>query len=132
MHSPITCRSVGRALPLIVGAGFQLAVGCADPTAAIPFPLDAVEITPAAPYARWWAMTESCSGRSGDLSGVHFYAVPQLTIDVDHSGYRGYWFQRGSRIVLNSDRIEVGLVTQGHAREPPSRARLQWRSKHDQ
>src|SRR5438270_12392257 len=78
-HAP-SGRVRGRpasALSLIVLATLQLAAGCAEPASAIPFPDDAVEIAPGAPFARWWAMTESCAGQAGSMSDVRFFVVPR-------------------------------------------------------
>lgn len=88
----------GLALAALVG--LQLAAACAEPAATIPFPDDAVEIAPSAPYARWWAMTQSCAQQAGSMKQVRFYVVPGLSIDDGTTRYAGYWFRAGNRVVL--------------------------------
>jgi hypothetical protein len=110
MGSPVVHASASRALGLVVGMGLHLVAGCTDPIAAIQFPVDAVEIAPAAPYARWWAMTESCAGQSGNMAQMHFYTVPHLTIDDGDAHYAGYWFQSGNRIALAEPFVTEGRV----------------------
>ena len=83
---------------------------CTEPHPAVPFPPDAVEVSPAAPYARWWAMTESCSGRSGNLAAIHFYVVPGATLEGDGQSYRAYWYSEGNRIVFANGRSTNGGV----------------------
>ena len=108
MHWTLTRRCVSRTLSLIAVVGSQVIAACNDLTA--PFPSNAVEITPPAPYARWWAMTESCSGLSGDMSAVHFYAVPEPLVAVGDSSYAGYWRQKGNRIALAEPYVTDGAV----------------------
>ena len=95
-----------RILTVIGGA----AVACTEPHAAIPFPTDAHEIGPAAPYARWWAMTESCSGRSGSLAAVRFYTIPEATLEGDGASFVAYWFEEGNRIVFVDGRSMNGAT----------------------
>ena len=73
---------------------------CTFPTIA-DRPLGAVDLAPPAVYARWWAMAEACSGRTGDLSDVSFYVVPNVS-DFTRNGRQvlGYWTSGGNQIVL--------------------------------
>lgn len=70
-----------------------------------PLPAGADRFAPPAVYARWWAMTEACSGRSGNLGAVAWYRVPGLQFVWDGQWVGGYWNRYGNRIVL----AEVGL-----------------------
>lgn len=70
--------SVRRAVRLVV---FALALvgslgsgACRD--VAAPLPVSAVRFTPPPVYARWWAITEGCSGRTGDFAAYSWYVVP--------------------------------------------------------
>jgi hypothetical protein len=94
----------------IAVAALQLAAACAEPTGAMPFPDDAVEIAPSAPYARWWAMTQSCAQQVGNMRQVRFYVVPRLSIDDGSARYAGYWFRNGNRIALAQPYATDGAV----------------------
>jgi hypothetical protein len=91
-------------------AGLQLAAACTEPTAAIPFPDDAIEVSPSAPYARWWSMTQSCAQHSRPMGQVRFYVVPRLSIDDGGTRYAGYWFRDGNRVVLAQPYATDGAV----------------------
>src|SRR5260370_10316235 len=66
-------------------------------------PEGAVQFTPPAVDAQWWALTESCSGLSGDLSAISWYVVPNARHipagDVS-AVVEGRWDSVGNRIVL--------------------------------
>lgn len=52
-------------------------------------------------YARWWAMTEACSGVSGALGDVSFYRIPGVdSFTRDGKSVLGYWTSAGNQIVL--------------------------------
>jgi hypothetical protein len=71
--------------------------GLVDP----PLPDGAVRFTPPPVYARWWAMTEACAGRTGRLSSVKWYVVPNAaTIESQGQPANGYWSAASNRIVL--------------------------------
>jgi hypothetical protein len=76
----------------------------------ISFPSAAVEIAPPVPYARWWALTEACSGRSAPFSGVRWFVAPRSAMLLDGEQYSGYWFADGNRIVLESSALHSGEV----------------------
>jgi hypothetical protein len=99
-----------RRIASICVAGLLLAGACKEPTGTIPFPEDAVEIAPSAPYARWWAMTQSCADHARPMAMVRFYVVPGLAIDDGTTRYAGYWFRDGNRIVLAKPYATDGAV----------------------
>src|SRR5215208_5782806 len=61
-------------------------------------------------YARWWALTEACSGYSGDMGAVHWYRVPGSTFIRDGRSVGGYWNRYTNRIVLAEEGIEQGPI----------------------
>jgi len=66
-------------------------------------PLDshAVSFTPPSVYARWWAMTESCSGSTGSLNAVSWYVVPEANyVSLNGDSVAGYWTLASNSIVL--------------------------------
>ena len=93
-------------------------------------PAGAVPWTAPARFALWWRMTESCSGRSGDLGYVRWYIVPDAdSIEVDGQRYDGFWLGAPDRIVLvDAKRLDGPLVrhemlhallgVSGHPRDP--------------
>jgi hypothetical protein len=70
---------------------------------AAPMPLNrAWTIEPPPVYAVWWDRTERCSGRTGDLSRVEFYAVADWHGQIYLGSQRAeaWWVRRGNRIYL--------------------------------
>jgi hypothetical protein len=67
-----------------------------------PLPSGVVRFTPPPVYARWWAMTEACSGITRPLAAVQFYRVPHVqTISAPFLGdVAGYYARGSNRIVL--------------------------------
>ena len=103
-------------LPRVATLSFMLGCACAATVAVActdltyPLPDGAIQWTPPARFALWWRMTESCSGRQGDLRAVRWYVVPNATsIDVDGQQVHGETI--GNRIVLaDSHRLDGPLV----------------------
>src|SRR6476661_4990844 len=106
-----------RALPQVATLFFVLgcacsvaaiAIACSEPMA--PLPVGAIAWSPPARFALWWQMTESCSGRQGDLRAIRWYVVPNATsIDVDGQQVHGETI--GNRVVLaDSHRLDGPLV----------------------
>ena len=89
-------RAALTAVMLATTAFVQACSGVTGP----PFPDDAVPMNPAAPFRRWWALTEQCSGLSGDFTSVRWFTVRRPTIDVRDDQYDAYWYQKGNRIVV--------------------------------
>lgn len=75
-----------------------------------PLPPNAMRFAPPAVYARWWAMTEECSGRSGDLGAVDWYRVPGSQFIHGGQPVGGYWTSYSNRIVLAEEGIEEGDI----------------------
>jgi len=75
-------------------------------------PADAEQFTAPPVYARWWSMTESCSGFSGDLSAVTWFMVPGVsTVLLNGRAVEGYWSLAGNRIVIaGAGRLSGGIV----------------------
>lgn len=107
---PIQHPRIARIAAAVGIASLTLVGACTEPTGAIPFPDDAVEVAPSAPYARWWAMTQSCAGHARPMGLVTFYVVPRLSIDDGNTRYAGYWFRDGNRIVLAQPYATDGAV----------------------
>lgn len=77
-----------------------------------PLPDRADPFNPPAVYTRWWAMTEACSGRTGDLAAIHWYQVPGAWEIRLHDGREaaGYEEPSSDRIVLAGDQVNAGPV----------------------
>ena len=82
------------------------AAACDSVTA--PLPSGAEPFEPPAVYARWWAMTEACSGRAGNLAAVRWYRVPGREFMLNGRPAGGFWSPSGNRIVLTEDAMERG------------------------
>ena len=64
-------------------------------------PTGAVPLAPPAVYARWWAMTEACSGLTGPLDAISFWQVPGVSsFSRNGKNVLGYWTTAGNQIVL--------------------------------
>jgi hypothetical protein len=83
---------------------------CALPRAGAA-PLAPVERAWAVPtlelYQEWWTKTEACSGRTGDMSQVAFYAVdsPSGAIALGQEKGHGWWIRDGNRIYLPANAL---------------------------
>lgn len=75
-------------------------------------PANAEQFTSPPVYARWWSMTQSCSGLSGDLSAVTWFMVPGVsTVSLNGKAVEGYWSLAGNRIVIaGAGRLAGGIV----------------------
>jgi len=91
-----------------------------------PLPKGAERFTPPAVYAHWWKLTETCSGRSGDLNAVTWYQVPGSKFVIRNQSVPAYW-SSSNRIVIAETLVEHGpmvrhemlhalLRIHGHAR----------------
>lgn len=58
-------------------------------------------------YQEWWRKTEQCSGMSGDMAGVTFYAVdsPSGAISLGREVAHGWWIRDGNRIYLPANAL---------------------------
>ena len=88
----------------------SLVAACALPRAGAA-PLAPVERAWAVPtlelYQEWWTKTEACSGRTGDMSQVAFYAVdsPSGAIALGTEKGHGWWIRDGNRIYLPANAL---------------------------
>src|SRR5262245_26050079 len=99
MRSVLGCALIG-----------MLVAGCAMPKAGAA-PVAPVERAWSVPtlelYQEWWAKTEKCSGLTGDMSQVTFYAVdsPTGSISLGSEVAHGWWIRRGNRIYLPANAL---------------------------
>jgi hypothetical protein len=70
-----------------------------DPT----LPAGTAQYTAPPVYARWWAITEACSGLTGPLSTITFYQVPNPNTALPGTEDAGYWSKASNRIVVIAD-----------------------------
>ena len=73
-----------------------------------PLPPNAESMSAPAVYERWWAMTEQCSGVSGDLGAVRWYQVPGDVVSYNGREVEGYWSSRGNVIVIAGSSVKSG------------------------
>ena len=73
-----------------------------------PLPSDATLFAPSAVYKRWWAMTEACSGHSGDFAALRWYRTPGYLLDDNGHTASGYYSLGGNRIVLVDAMMDEG------------------------
>lgn len=67
-------------------------------------PAGAQRFTPPPVYARWWELTEECSGRTGRMSDVTWYVVPDANEIESSSGPAdGIWYSHVNDIVFARD-----------------------------
>jgi hypothetical protein len=83
-------------------------MSCDAPTA--PLPSGAQRFTPPDVFRRWWALTEQCSGLTGDFNAVAWYVVPGVNSFSGQDGepVQGIWELRHNRIVLAGNGQLVG------------------------
>ena len=85
------------------------AVACRDLTA--PLPRGATPLQAQPPYAFWWQMTESCSGRTGDFSTIRWFVVPGAdSFEVSGKHYNGYWYGNNSIVIASRHVLDGQLV----------------------
>jgi hypothetical protein len=79
-------------------------VSCGDATTA-PLPSGSQQFTPPEVFRRWWALTEQCSGLTGDYDAIAWYVVPGVASipGPDGSPVQGTWELKHNRIVLAGD-----------------------------
>jgi hypothetical protein len=84
---------------------------CSDNIVDPRLPFGAKPFTPPSFYADWWEMTKACSGRSGSLSDVTWYTVPQGTpLELDGQYVSAYWSAASNQIVLSESVRDNGQV----------------------
>lgn len=91
-------------------AAIAFAVACGglvDP----PFPATATRFGTPPVYARWWAMTTTCSGISGSLEKVKWYVVPGVTqFTLSRETVSAYWTEASNSIVIADSSLLDGSV----------------------
>jgi hypothetical protein len=92
-------------------------------------PGNAERFTPPAVYARWWAMTEACSGHSGNLGAVRWYRVPGSQFSYRGQPAAGYTSRYSHRIVIAEESIVQGEVVRHEMLHALLRARGHPRSQ---
>jgi hypothetical protein len=86
-----------------------IALACDVPT--VPLPTGAIEWTPPARFALWWQMTESCSGKQGELGAIRWYIVPNATsMDVDGKSVQGETIGTDRIVLVESYSLDGPLV----------------------
>ena len=96
---------------LTLSAAFVVACGFAACNLITgPLPPNAERFAPPAVYARWWAMTEGCSGRSSNFGAIHWYSVPGSEFTRDGQPVAGYANRYTNRIVLAEATVEQGPI----------------------
>lgn len=117
---------------LRIAAGGMALLGflaaCGDNLVDPKLPPGAKRYAPPAVYAKWWDMTQACSGRSGSLDAVTWYEVPAgVPLHSDGKPVSAYWSAGGNQIVVSASVAMVGQVirhemlhallrTKGHSR----------------
>ncbi len=70
-----------------------------------------VAFAPPAVYARWWALTESCSGLAGSLESVRWMRAPASALQsAEGAGTVAYWSSTDNRIVLATNAVTNGRI----------------------
>jgi hypothetical protein len=101
-----TPRSVRRARAAATAIAVYSVVACGS--LLYPLPPNAEPFEPPAVYARWWAMTEACSGRSGSMAAVRWYRVPGREFTFNGRPAGGLWSPWGKRIALVENVVDDG------------------------
>ena len=117
-------RRGGCVLLALAALGVAACVNITDP----PLPAGAQVLSAPELYARWWAMTEACSGATGSFDAVTWIEVPDVSgVPLNGRQVGAYWSLASNRIVVaGNSALEGGLIrhemlhalTQaGHTRE---------------
>lgn len=90
--------------------GCALAVwGCHDIIG--PLPHGAIRFAPPPEYSRWWVLTETCSGRSGDFAAYEWYVVPGNSVSNPNWGeVDAYTDVEAHRVVLSAASQDDGGI----------------------
>ncbi len=78
-----------------------------------PLPHNAVALVAPPEYEGWWAQTEACSGRRGNLKDIRWFVVPGVATFMTREGLKvGRWSRGGdgTEIVLAGDYVSDELV----------------------
>jgi hypothetical protein len=106
LYTNVRCEALQTAF-LFATLAASVATACRSVVEAS-LPEGAVEIVPPGVYARWWQLTQVCSGRSRDMSSVRWYSISGASFTSNGQEDAGLWL--GNRIVLAGDEIYDGPV----------------------
>ncbi|MEO5902875.1 MAG: hypothetical protein ABIQ55_02570 [Gemmatimonadaceae bacterium] len=91
-------------------AAIAFAVACeriVDP----PLPPTSTSFVPPPVYAKWWAMTTTCSGISGSLEKISWYVVPLVAeFTLKKETVSAYWTEGSNSIVVADYSVLDGSV----------------------
>ena len=86
-------------------------LSCGDTLVDPKLPFGATPFTPPSFYADWWEMTKACTGRSGSLSDVTWYTVPEgVPLELDGEQVSAYWSAASNQIVVSASVRDNGQV----------------------
>ena len=77
-------------------------------------PANAVRFNPPAVFAKWWALTEQCSGKSRPLESLTWYTAPVVTVGREQ--FAGYYDRDNNRIVLEAAWVPYGDLVRHEGR----------------
>jgi len=85
---------------------------CACGQDAVGPPAGIVPFTPPVRFRLYWALTEACSGHTGDYDAVRWYIVPGVdSFDLEGQAVGAAWYGDGNKIVFaDGQQIFSGLV----------------------
>ncbi|MFA6166022.1 MAG: hypothetical protein WC700_05380 [Gemmatimonadaceae bacterium] len=84
----------------------------------------AVAFTPPAVYARWWTLTEACSGLSGSLTSVRWMRAPAGALQAaEGAGTVAYWSSTDNSVVLATNAVANGRIVRHEMLHALSRSR---------
>lgn len=75
-----------------------------------PLPTGAVEFAPLDSYPAWWLEVEGCSGKTRDMTTVHWFAVPGIEFRYNNSYDLGGYMPHYAIIVADSQRMNAAIV----------------------
>lgn len=91
-------------------AAVAFAVAC-DRIVDPPLPATATSFVPPPVYAKWWAMTTTCSGISRPLENISWYVVPGVTqFKLSKETVSAYWTEGSNSIVVADSSVLDGSV----------------------
>ncbi len=85
---------------------------CRPAKSTTPLPPNAVAFVAPPLFAEWWARTESCSGRRGNLSEIAWFVVPGAEFTTNRGVKVASWARAGAgiQIVVAGDFVNDEMV----------------------
>jgi hypothetical protein len=71
-------------------------------------PSSATPLTPPSIYARWWTMTEACSGHTRDFNAIRWYHTPGSTVQLNGADVSGFYSHSGHYVVVTDAMVDNG------------------------